>query len=61
MCDNHYAKFEYKRMKTFGVSDYTNQTPPTHFEWKNCLKSNTCKNVTGFEMSTKLEVHIFNM
>ena len=25
--NNHYAKFEYKRMKTLGVSDYTNQTP----------------------------------
>ena len=29
--NNHYAKFEYKGMKTVGVKDYTNQTPPTHF------------------------------
>ena len=25
--NNHYAKFEYKGMKTVGVADYTNQTP----------------------------------
>ena len=25
--DNHYAKFEYKGMKTVGVTDYTNQKP----------------------------------
>ena len=24
---NHYAKVEYKGMKTIGVTDYTNQTP----------------------------------
>ena len=24
---NHYAKFEYKGMKTVGVTDYINQTP----------------------------------
>ena len=29
--NNHYAKFEYKGMKNVGVTDYTNQTPPTHF------------------------------
>ena len=29
--DNHYAKFENKEMKTVGVTDYTNQTPPKHF------------------------------
>ena len=29
--NNHYAKFEYKGMITVGVTDYTNQTPPTHF------------------------------
>ena len=26
--NNHYAKFEYKGMKTVVVTDYTNQTPP---------------------------------
>ena len=29
--NNHYAKFEYKGIKTVGVTDYTNMTPPTHF------------------------------
>ena len=29
--NNHYAKFEYKGMKTVGVTDYTNQTPATYF------------------------------
>ena len=39
--NNHYAKFEYKEMKTVGVTDYTNQTPPKHFRWKKtCLKFN---------------------
>ena len=28
---NHYAKLEYKGMKSVGVTDYTNQTPPMHF------------------------------
>ena len=32
--NNHYAKFEYKRTKTVGVTDYTNQTPPMHFGWE---------------------------
>ena len=35
--NNHYGKFEYKGMKTVGVTDYTNQTPPTHFGWKKGL------------------------
>ena len=25
---------EYKGMKTVGITDYTNQTPPKHFGWK---------------------------
>ena len=33
--NNYYAKIEYKGMKTVGVINYTNQTPPTHFSWKN--------------------------
>ena len=32
---NHYAKFEYKRMNTVGVTDYTNLTSTTHYGWKN--------------------------
>ena len=33
--NNHYAKFEYKGMKTVGVTDHTNLTPPMHFRRKN--------------------------
>ena len=33
--NNHCAKFEYKGMKTVGVTDYTNQTPSKHFGRKN--------------------------
>ena len=43
--NNHYAKFEYKKIKTVGVTDYTNQTPPMHFGWKNFLSSTLEKNV----------------
>ena len=35
--NNHYEKFEYKGMKTVGDTDHTNQTPPTHFGWRNVL------------------------
>ena len=28
--NNHYAKFEYKGMKTLGVTDNTNQKPSKH-------------------------------
>ena len=31
--NNHYAKFEYKRMKT--VADYANRTHLKHFRWEN--------------------------
>ena len=34
---NKYAKFEYKGMKTVGVTDYTHQTK--HFRWQKCLSS----------------------
>ena len=40
---NHYAKIEYKGMKTVGVTYYTNQAPPTHFGWKKCLSSTPVK------------------
>ena len=33
--NNRYAKFEYKGIKTVGVTDYTNQTPSKHFGRKN--------------------------
>ena len=32
---NHYAKIEYKRMKTVGVTDYTNRTPLRISDGKN--------------------------
>ena len=38
--NNHSAKFEYNGMKTVGVTNYTNQTPPKHSGWKN-VKLNT--------------------
>ena len=38
--NNHYAKLEYNG----GVTDYTNQTPLTHFGWKKCLSSTPIKN-----------------
>ena len=41
--NNHYAKFEYKGMKTVGVTDYTNLTPSMHFGWKKCLSSTPVK------------------
>ena len=46
--NNHNAKFEYKGMKNVGVTDYSNQTPPTHFGWKKCLSSIPVKNVKIF-------------
>ena len=42
--NNHYAKFEFKGMKTVGVLDYTNQTPPTLSGWKKYLSSTLVKN-----------------
>ena len=42
--NNHYAKFEYKGMKTVGVTDNTNLTPPMHFGRKKCLSSTSVKN-----------------
>ena len=33
----NYANFEYKAMKTVGLTGFTNQTPPMHFGWKICL------------------------
>ena len=36
--NNHFATFEYKEMKSVGVTDYTNQTPSKNFEPNKCLK-----------------------
>ena len=41
--NNHYAKFEYKRSKKAGVTDYTTLTPPMHFGWEKCLSSTSIK------------------
>ena len=46
--NNCCAKFEYKEMKTVGVTDYTNQTPPMHFGWKKNLSSTPVTNVKIF-------------
>ena len=49
-------------MKTVGVTDYTNQTPPKHFGWKKMSKFNTRKKGENiYQMSKKWEVHIFNV
>ena len=59
MCANHYANFEYKRIKTVGVTDYTSQTPSTHFGWKKFNTHQKWENI--YQMWTKWEVHIFNV
>ena len=41
--NNQCAKFEYKGMNSLGVTDYTNQRPPTHFGWKKNSKSKNRK------------------
>ena len=40
---SHHIKFEYEGMKTAGVTDYTNQTPPKHFGWIKHLSSTDLK------------------
>ena len=40
--NNDHAKFEYKEMKTVGVTDYTKQIPPTHSDGT-MSKFNTCQ------------------
>ena len=42
--NNHQPAFEYKGMKTVGVTDYTNQTPSKHFGKKKCQSSASQKN-----------------
>ena len=43
--NNHYAQFEYQGMETVGVTDYTNQTPPKHFEQKKIKTPKNEKNI----------------
>ena len=33
MCENQYAKFEYKGIKTFGVTHYKNKAPQKCCRW----------------------------
>ena len=42
--NNQYAKFEYKGMKSLGVTDYTNQRLPTLFWMEINSKSKNRKN-----------------
>ena len=51
--NNHYAKFEFKGMKTAGATDYTNQTPPKHFRWKKCLQLNTTQKTRKYNVFIK--------
>ena len=56
MCEcvnNHYAKFEHKGMKTFGVTEYTNQTPSKYFWPENILVQHPSKMRNIHEMCTK--------
>ena len=48
--NNHYAKFEYKGMKSVWVTDYTDQTPSLHSGQKICLSVTPLKN-------KKLDIH----
>ena len=41
--NNHYAKFEYRGMKTVGVTYYTNQISPKHSDGKKMSMFNTPK------------------
>ena len=61
--NNHYARFAYKRMKTVGVTDYTNQTPTTHVRQKNVICSSPIKNEIIFIKCAQngREVDIFNV
>ena len=59
-CMNKYcAKSEYKGMKTVGVSDYINQTPPMHFRWKKCLCSTPVKMLKYLSYVHKIEGALF--
>ena len=59
--NNHYAKFEYKGMKTILVTDYTNLTPLTHFGCGKCLSSTPVKMRKYLSNVQNGNVHIFNV
>ena len=59
--DNHYAKFDYKGMKTVGVTDYTNQKPQPISDGK-MSKFNIRKKIRKYLSNVhKYKVHIFDM
>ena len=43
--NKYYAKFEYKGMKTVGITDYTNQPPP---RMEKCLRSTPAKEMRKY-------------
>ena len=45
--NNYYAKSEYKRMKTVGVTDYTNPTPTYSFRMEKCLSSTPIRTLSN--------------
>ena len=51
----NYTKFAYNEMKAVGVTDYTNQTPPTHFGWKKYLSQTPVKMGTYLSDVHKIE------
>ena len=54
--NKHYAKFEYKGIKTVGATEYINQTHPKHFQWKKCLDIGSTSLKKGriiYQMCTK--------
>ena len=56
--NNRYAKFEYKRMNTIGVSDYTNKAPPKHLGRKKCLSSTPVKNGKNINGQKMGDIHL---
>ena len=59
--DNNYGKYENKGFKTVGLTDYTNQTPPTYSNGKKCLSLTPVKLRKYSSNVHKKEMHIFNM
>ena len=56
--NNHQAKFEYKRNKTVGVTDYTNQVPSKYFGWIKLSKINAPITLPKMREWAKYKVHI---
>ena len=58
--NNHFAKFEYKRMKSVDVTDYTNLTSPKHFGWNNVRVQHPIKWKKNERCKT-YKLHIYNV